>query len=390
MDTLIASGHAPDIVGPVGVQGSEFYAGQWLDLTSEIAKNNYNTAQFPPAVMKIYTEGSNQFGLPFAVYPGVIYYNKDLFDAAGLKYPPAKFGDKYSLNGKDVDWDFDTVATIAKMLTVDANGKDATDADFDPTKIVQFGYDNTFDTMRADMETFGGGPVVDANGKVDINAAWRAEVHWQWDAMWKDHFMPNTTYGNSDLLKPNTFGSGKLAMTRAPLWFNCCAESADKPIKYDLAPEPSYNGTVYAPADADTFRIYGKTANPDAAFTVLSYLLGDAAPKLLTVYGAFPARPDLQQSFIDNLAKAHPSVTNWAIVKPSFDYAPTPHHESPYPNYSKGQDRFAQFLTALKADDAKSMDVDKALDTLQSDLQTLVDQAGGAAPAATMAATAAQ
>ena len=83
---------------------------------------------------------------------------------------------------------------------------------------------------------------------------------------------------------------------------------------------------------------------------------------MLTVYGAFPARPDLQQTFIDTLAKAHPSVTNWAIVKPSFDYAPTPHHESPYANYSKGQDRFAQFLTALKADDAKGMDVDKAID----------------------------
>jgi multiple sugar transport system substrate-binding protein len=379
MQTLIASGNAPDIVGPVGVEGSNAFAGQWLDLTDLVAKNKYDIAQFPANVVKIYTEGDKLYGIPFATFPGVLYYNKDLFKEAGLEMPPTKFGEKYKLDGKEVEWDYDTVAKIAQILTVDASGKDATDPAFDATKTVQFGFDHTFDTMRSDLATFGGAPVVDDKGKVVITESERANIHWMWDAIWKYHFMPNTSWIGSDLLKPNTFGSGKLAMTRSMLWFTCCAESKDKPVNFDLAPQPAYKGKTFAPADADTFRIYKGTKNPDAAFAVLTYLLGEAAPDLLQVYGAFPARADLQAPFVETMKKAHPSVTNWSIIGPSFDVAAVPHHESAYPNYLKGQDRFAQFATWIRSDEAGKVDaagLDKEIDKLQSDLQALVDSAG--------------
>ena len=235
MDTLIASGHAPDIVGPVGVQGSEFYAGQWLDLTSLIAKNKYNTAQFPDAVMKILHRRQQP------VRSSVRRLSRrDLLQQGSVRRSRTEVPARQVWRQVQSGWQgcrlgLQHRCQIAKLLTVDPMVRTRRRR-FDPTKIVQFGYDNTFDTMRADMETFGGGAVVGADGKVNINPAWRAEVHWQWDAMWKDHFMPNTTYGNSDLLKPNTFGSGKLAMTRAPLWFNCCAESADKPDQVRSGP----------------------------------------------------------------------------------------------------------------------------------------------------------
>ena len=65
--------------------------------------------------------------------------NVDLFDEAGLNYPPSSFDEKYVMpDGSEVDWNYDTVAEIAKILTVDANGNDATSADFDPGNIVQY------------------------------------------------------------------------------------------------------------------------------------------------------------------------------------------------------------------------------------------------------------
>jgi len=387
LSTLIASGNAPDIVGPVGVQGAELYPGEWLDLQPLVDKTKYNLTQFPDAVVKIYTEGTGLYGIPFAVYPGVLYYNKDLFDEAGLAYPPKKFGDKYKLDDKEVEWTWDTLAEVGKRLTVDANGNDATSDKFDASNIVQFGFVHQWDTMRSDFETFGGGAVVE-NGKVNINENWRAEAKWLYNAVWKEHFSPSAAYKGSDLLKPNEFASGKTAMARVMLWFTCCLYDADnkKPyVNFDLAPIPSYNGKTFAPADADTFRVDKHTKNPDAAFTVLSYLLGDAALDLLTAYGAFPARPDLQAPFIKKLADKYPSVTNWDIVSPSFDYAPTPHHESSFPNYAKGQQRFTDFATWLYSDQAATGDVDKELDKLQSDLQAIVDQAGQPAAAATTA-----
>jgi len=373
LSTLIASGNSPDIVGPVGVEGSNKFASEWLDLKPLIAKTNYNISQFPQNVVNIYLEGNGLYGIPFAVYPGVLYYNKNLFDDAGLAYPPKNFGDKYKLDGKDVDWTWDTVATIGKRLTIDANGNDATSAKFDPTKINSFGFIHQWDTIRSDFQTFGGAPGVDPKtGKVVIADAWRAEAKWLWNGVWKDHFIPSTSYKTSDLFKPNEFASGKVAMARVMLWFTCCL--TDLKAKWDLAPVPMYNGKYYAPADADTFRVSKNSKNPDATFTVLQYLLGDAALDLLTGYGAYPARPDLQEQFIKKLAEKYPSVTNWDIVKPSFDYGTVPHHESSYPNFSKGQQRFTDFATLIYSDQGKSIDIDKELDKLQSDLQAIIDQ----------------
>lgn len=375
LSTLIAAGTAPDIIGPVGFDGSNQFAGQWLDLQPYVDAAKYDLGQFPENLVNLYQAGDQGLlGIPFAVYPGMIFVNKDLFDEADLEYPPAKFGDKYVLDGEEVEWNWDTLATIAKILTVDANGNDATSADFDPSKIVQFGFNHQWGTQRADFSTFGGSPVVDeASGKVVIPENWRAEAQWVYNGIWKDHFIPTATYDASDLLKPSAFASGKVAMSRVPFWYTCCL--GDLKSNWDLAVVPSYEGKYFAPADADTFRIYKGTKNPEAAFTVLQYLLGEGAGDLLAAYGAYPARPDLQQAAIDKQKETYPSVENWDAVAPSLEYATVPHHESYYPNYAKGQQRFNDFRTLMYGDTGESMDLNAELDKLQSDLQAIVDAA---------------
>jgi len=390
LQTLIASGQSPDIVGPVGVSGSNAFGNQWLDLTPLIAKTKFDTKQFDPAVLATYADPkSGLTALPFAVYPGLLYYNKDLFDQAGLKYPPSNYGDKYSLDGKDVDWSYDTAAIVATRLTFDAAGNDATSSKFDPTKIVQYGFVHQYGTIRSEFETFGGAPVIDpATGKVKIADAWRAEAQWIWNGVWKSHFIPSSSASNSDLLKPSEFASGKVAMGRTMLWYTCCL--GDAKFKWDLGVQPSYNGTYYSPMDADTLRISKDTKNPDAAFTVLTAMVtADGAP-LLQVYGAYPALPAIQKSYIDAQKAKYPSVTHWELVPLALSKAVSPHHESYYPGFNKGQVRFNDFRSLLYGDTGSTIDVNKELDKLQSDLQSIVDQAGQPASAATMAATAAK
>jgi len=395
LSTLIGSVNPPDIVGPVGVSGSNLFYSEWLDLAPLIKKTGFNMSAYSPAVTSLYKQGNTISAIPWAVYPGLMWYNVDLFDEAGLNPPPKNFGEKYVLDGKQVDWTWDTVATIAKRLTFDANGKDATDPAFDPKNIIQYGFDQQFDTIRSDFETFGGGNpngVVDKNNKVVIAPEWRAEAKWMWNGLWKDHFIPNNTAINSDLLKPSVFASGKVAMTRVMLWYTCCladSKTGKAYVNFDLAPVPMYNGKYFAPADADTFRIDKNTKNPEAAFKVLTYILNDADVFAPNFWGGFPGRTEFQAGFIKKLADTYKSVKNWAIVSKSFDYAVSPHHESYYPNFNKGQNRFADFSTLLRSDQGATIDIDKELDKLQSDLQTLVDQAGQPA-AATMAATAAK
>jgi multiple sugar transport system substrate-binding protein len=371
--TLIAAGTAPDIVGPVGFSGANAFSGQWLDLQPLVDKTGYDLKQYSENLVKLYQTSEGLLGIPFAVYPSLMYYNVELFDEAGLAYPPAKYGDKYELDGKEVDWDWNTVAEIAKRLTVDANGNDATSADFDPSKVEQFGFIHQWGSMRADLSTFGGGAFWDAaTNKITISDAWREEAKWVYNGLWKDHFIPDATYENSDLFKPTAFASGKVAMARVMLWYTCCV--GDMKAKWDIGAVPMYEGQYYSPTDADTFRIMKSTQHPDEAFTVLQYFLGDAALDLLTTYGAYAARPDLQEAGAKAKADKYPFVKNWSVVAPSLDYAVAPNHESDYPNFNKGQNRFADFRTLLYSDTGKDLDVDAEVDKLQSDLQAIVDE----------------
>jgi len=372
LGTLIAAGDAPDVVGPQGVTGANQFQGEWLDLTPLIAKAKFDLTPYPKNLVDSYRDGKALLGIPWATFPGVLYYNKDLFDDAGLAYPPAKFGDKYKLDGKDVEWSYDTVTIIGQKLTVDSAGNDATNPKFDPTKIVQWGFNDQWGTTRNDWHTFGAAPVL-VDGKVQITAEWKARAHWTWDGLWKYHFIPTASQDASQLLNGNAFSSGKIAMARTMLWYTCCL--TDLKSKWDIGVQPSYKGTVYAPIDLDNFRIDKNTKHPDEAFTVLAYLYNEAALELLTVYGAYPSRPDLQKASIEAKAKTYPSVANWGVIAASIDKAPTPHHESSYPNYNKGQTRFTDFRTLLYGDTGKDIDVDKELDKLKSDLQALVDQA---------------
>ncbi len=259
---MIASGTPPDIVGPVGFAGSNQFAGEWLDLQPLIESTGYSLADIPANLVESYRSlSSGLTGLPFAVYPGVLYYNVDLFDEAGLNYPPAVAGDPYVMpDGTEVPWDYDTVVEIGKILTVDANGNDATSPDFDANNIVQYGFIHQWDTMRADFHTFGAAPVVDENNKVNFPENWRAEAQWLWDSIWTWHINPTDGVIASELLNTNAFNSGRVAMARSMAWYTCCL--GDLTANWDLAMQPAYQGTIYAPIDLDTFRIDKNTQAP--------------------------------------------------------------------------------------------------------------------------------
>src|SRR5689334_17445647 len=99
LSTEFASVNGPVIVGPVGWAGSNAFYGQWLDIGPLIKSSGFDTSIFDPALIKFYqVEGQGQVGLPFAVFPGAMYYVPAMFDEAGLSYPPTKYGDKYTLD----------------------------------------------------------------------------------------------------------------------------------------------------------------------------------------------------------------------------------------------------------------------------------------------------
>ncbi|MFI5043054.1 MAG: ABC transporter substrate-binding protein, partial [Acidimicrobiales bacterium] len=155
LKTRIAAGDPPDIIGPVGVEGLNLFRDNLLDLAPLIAKTGYTVPGVDPKLVDFFKLGANNatIGVPYAVYPSYMYFNKDLFDEAGLPYPPTKVGELYQ--GKP--WDMDAVRALGMKLTVDAAGNDATSAKFDPTKVVQWGFDMQYadNSPLAETSLFG-------------------------------------------------------------------------------------------------------------------------------------------------------------------------------------------------------------------------------------------
>ncbi len=383
LSTQIAAGNAPDIVGPMGTRGRASFQGAWLDLAPLIEANNYDLSDFDPAVVESYiVEGEGQLGIPFAVYPSVLWYNTRLFDEAGIPYPPSAYGEPYvDFAGEEHEWNIETLREVAMFMTVDENGNYAGSDGFDPDSIIQFGYGTQFTDFRGRDTLFGAGNVVDENGNAHIPDNWREAENWYHQAMWEDYFYPNAIYGNSELLGGpggNWFGSGNMAMVTIHSWFVGWG-TADLGDDWDLAPVPSYNGVTTAKLHADTFGIMKSTEHPQEAFTVLTYLLGERAPDLISLYGAFPARISLQGDYfntlITNQSEAYPDADwenkNWDIWVASLAYPDSPNHEDYMPAFLESTDRYGVYVSEV--DNDPDADIDAELDKLEEDLQAIFD-----------------
>ncbi len=264
----------------------------------------YDFSQFPQTSVDFYRTDEGLVGLPLASFPAFLYYRPALFDEAGLEYPPANYSDAYVLDGEEVEWNIETMSEVAQILTVDANGNDATMEGFDPENIIQFGFINQWaDPLRQNATLFGAGTLIDEEGNAVISDAWREALNWYYDAKWENHFMPNAAQTASDLLASgNAFASGNVAMAQSHLWYTCCLEGED----WAAAALPSYNGQVTSRLHADTFRILDSTEHPAEAVEVLVYLTGPASLELLTAYGGLPAREADQAAFFAALDEKYP------------------------------------------------------------------------------------
>lgn len=378
--TQIAAGNAPDLVGPMGIRGRAAFPGAWLDLDPLIQSTGYDLSDFDPALVDFYRFGDEgQLGIPFAVFPSYLVYNKDLFDEAGLPYPPANYGEPYvDENGVERVWDIATMSEVAKKLTVDGNGLDATMDGFDPNRVVQWGFGTMWRDIRGRLTLFGAGNFVDADGRAVMPDHWRDGLRWYQDAMWRDHFYPNAPYGGSTFLaEGNWFDSGNLAMAQTQLWYaGCCMFTVAGRNDIDFAALPSYDGVVTASLNADTFGILRSSRNQEAAFEALAFLLSaDVAGRLAQVYGGMPARLSLQDAYFASFAESvFPGRDlNWDVVAAGLAHPDNPNHEEGMPGFREAEDRYNAFTQRLENDPAFDLDSEIAL--LLAELQLIFDTA---------------
>lgn len=382
LSTQIGGGNAPDVVGPVGIGGIAAFNGQWLDETPYIEKSHFDLTQFDPAAVAFYKDSNGgQIGIPFDTYPSMLWYKNDFFDEIGLAPPPHKYGDKYTMpDGTVVDWSYDTLRELAMKLTVDKNSKDATQAGFDPTKIVQYGFEPQRDDLRGLGAYWGPGSLVGPDGKtVVIPDAWKVAWKFYYDGMWKDHFImtlpvwQTAQFGGGEY----AFFSGHVAMSENFLWSSYGVANAG--TDWNLAAIPSYNGKVTAPLNADTFAILKTAKNPDAAFAAVTYLIDKSSDKLPQLYGGMPAVASKQDAFFAGLDAAkdakgnllYPQHVDWQVAKDSVQYADSPNFEAYMPKYNQTLTILSKYLT--KWGSTPGLDMDAEIAKLQQEIQKTWD-----------------
>ena len=373
--TRIAAGDAPDIIGPIGIRGLQSFGGQLLDLSTYIENSGIDLSEIDQSLIDVYKLDGKQIGVPMAVYPSFIYYNKTLFDEAQLPYPPHEVGEQY--DGQD--WTWETVRDLAMQLTVDANGADATSAEFDPDNVVQFGLDAqwTENDTRAWGTIFGGAGSVVADDGVTAQWPdnWRDGLQYFYDGIWVDHFIPSQTYVDA-MSGGNTFQSGQIAMDIVHQWYTCCVnptEGAPLVTDWDIAVLPEGpDGTITSKLHADTVGIMDSTEHPDEAFEVLMAIT--QSPELIQIWGAMPAIESQRADFFSGLDEQFaPLEIDWNVSTLMLEYPDIPSHEAFMPNFQEADSANKDLGSRLWNE--PGLDLDALIDEHVETLQAIFDEA---------------
>jgi multiple sugar transport system substrate-binding protein len=371
----IAAGNSPDIIGPVGKYGRAAFINNLLDIEPLIEAANVDLSKYDPKLLEFVKDDDRQVGLPYALFPAVVYFNKDIFDEAGLAYPPQKFGEKYKFpDGTEKEWNVDTMIELSQLLTVDKNGKDATQADFDPKNIRTWGMNQQWGNFTNVATMCGAGTVWDAaNKKAVVPENWRDCVKKIYDAMWTKHSYPNAEAAGSELLsQPNEFASGNVGMAYTHTWYMCCMSGGNLK-RWGVGVAPTYNGQITSKMHGDTFSILKDTKNPEAAFEVMQAML--ASKELEKLYNGLPSGDAEREAYFKAKEEQFgfkPGDVNWQVFLDSIPYPDVPSHEAFVPNFLKSQARMNEFQTLLAS--KGDLDVDAELDKLQADLQKLFEE----------------
>ncbi|HEY0790210.1 MAG TPA: sugar ABC transporter substrate-binding protein [Chthoniobacterales bacterium] len=127
---LVAAGSPPDVAYLDYAQAFPYAAnGKIFDLASFYARQPPDESLLESTYYR-FDGGKKVIGTGLATGVVLMYYNKDLFDRAGVAYPPA---------AADQAWTWDKFVDAAKKLTRDRNGNNATNSKFDPDKVDSYG-----------------------------------------------------------------------------------------------------------------------------------------------------------------------------------------------------------------------------------------------------------
>jgi multiple sugar transport system substrate-binding protein len=342
LQTDFAAGNPPDVF-ELNYENFVTFAsrGTLASLAGDMAgADGIASGTFNDAALKAFSYQGTQYGLPITFSTVVLFYNKDLFDAAGVAYPTN-------------DWTWTDVVAAAKKLT-------------DPAKRVWGIYQPIqFWEFYKVAAQAGGGLQVSPEVKIDTPANQRA-LHYLVDKVRTEKIMP-TEAQLSGVANEDFFLAGHLAMDVSGIWMFDKFKAAK--FAWDIAVEPG-SARKATHFFANAAAIAQKSAHKEAAWKWVKFLASAPAvakARIATNWELPPLSVDrlkedgLMQAY---LAKGMPSDRE-AVFR-SLAYAVTPPVVADQP---KLQDIINQELEAASLG---TKTVEQALADAQKRVEALV------------------
>jgi multiple sugar transport system substrate-binding protein len=289
MASDFASGSAPDVMaGCCDFFPAWANAGYLLDLRpfveADLDKDtiaDWSEAQY----RAFFTEDGLQFALP--KYNGglALYYNKDMFDAAGVEYP-------------DGSWDHDDYLQMLRLLTSREGGQ---------TKVWGGMFDVSWDRIQVHVNGWGGHFVnPEDHTKCEMAAQpAREAMEWLRDRIWKDHVMA-TALDVESLETRQAFINQKIATVEDGSWaLKDILDNAE--FRIGVAPFPAGPVRKATLATLDGFAINADTRYPNESWEFLKFLISkDYGRAMARANFLQPARSSLVEDWVGYIRQQYP------------------------------------------------------------------------------------
>ncbi|GLB26448.1 sugar ABC transporter substrate-binding protein [Lacrimispora xylanolytica] len=264
-------------------------AGGIIPMDDYLKSSSIQTGDFIDAVSSLSAGLGGTYGLPWCAATELLFYNKDMFDAAGIPYPGN-------------DWSYEDYKSAAEKLT--KKKADGTTEQYGSalpnTQTWWAGIggagDKVYDPSKGEM-VIGDGAV---SFVTDVAA------------MTKNGIMPEPSSDTADI-----FASGKAAMSWQGSW-NIGTYGSSLSFQWDIATIPT-NQVKYNTLHTGFYSINAKSKNKDAAFRVIEYLMGEEGQ---TINSKASGNPSAVKSIAEKGAwkvESASSVKNWEAMTDSLE-----------------------------------------------------------------------
>lgn len=295
LQTGAAGGTAPDAFWMLAQQIRPYAAGdQLLDISDAVEEAGVDLDNYPKAVLDLYDQGDGKlYGLPKDVDTNAVWYNKAMFDAAGVEYPTE-------------GWTWADFRETAKKLTNPEAGTWGVAAPLD----YQGGYYNSI--FQA------GGQVISDDGKTALIDSPEAQEGIKfWTDLQADGSSP-TLQQLSDTEGETMFEQGKVAMyVSGAYWALKIYDNKEISPHVDIAPLPT--GKKQATVSSGITNVgYAGSKHPEETKKFLLFASGKEAAEIQAKSGAvLPAYKGTEATWM----AAMPEFKNLQVFIDALEYA---------------------------------------------------------------------